>query len=245
MRLTSAQIALLAYEGASLTYAACFFTINANTLDLRLHTKFTYWSYLSALIANITTTLQSDKLSICTKQVCKAALAFNLILPIAYYTCVFSRIAFTQSDSPASWYGLLNSCTQSFNAHCIHPIVSIQHLLSEPIRQQLAEAKLNNIPHALQQSAPILTLFSLYAITLFSTMSFSCSERPVYDGLDHHPLVLLLVATLATLLTHYSLTASNPRLPQLTFRSDCQRHQAAGTPTPPIYQQSNNLGIKH
>ena len=239
MTLTRTQIALLTYEGASLVYAACFFTINANTVDLRLYTKFTYWSYLSALIANMTTTLQSDNLTEFTKQGCKAALAFNLILPIAYYACVLSKIAFTQSDSPTSWYGLLNPRAQSFNAHCIHPLVSIQHLLSKPIRQQLAETQLNNFPHALQHSIPILTLFSLYAITLFSTMSFSCSERPVYAGLDHHPLVLLLVATLATLLTHYSLAnPSNQRYQSTLLSNSLLKHQQQDT-------EKNTLCMHH
>ena len=244
MTLTRTQIALLTYEGASLVYAACFFTINANTVDLRLHTKFTYWSYLSALIANMTTTLQTDNLTEFTKQGCKAALGFNLILPIAYYACVLSKIAFTQSDSPTSWYGLLNPRAQSFNAHCIHPLVSIQHLLSEPIRQQLREAKLNNIPHAMQHSVPILTLFSLYAITLFSTMSLSCSERPVYAGLDHHPIVLLLVATLATLLTHYSLANPGEKLCQSPLVSNSSlKHQQQDTDNTNRY--SHHRGISH
>ena len=208
MKLTRAQMALLAYEAISLTYTACFFTANANTVDYRLYAKFTYWSFASGVIANISTTMQADKPCELTKQGCKAALGFNLILPIAYYACVFNKMTFTQFDSTTSWYGLLSPNAQSFNMHCIHPLVTIQQLLSEPIRQQLIDAKLPNTPSVMQHSVPILVLFKLYALTLLATLNLSESHRPVYGEADSQPIILALAATLAIALTHGALALS-------------------------------------
>ena len=205
MKMTRTQIALLTYEGISLTYTACFFTANANTVDYRLYAKFTYWSFASAVVANISTTIQVDKLYESTKQGCKAALGFNLILPITYYACVLYKMTFTQFDSTTSWYGLLSPNAQSFNMHCIHPLVTIQQLLSEPIRQQLIDAKLPNIPSVMQHSVPIVVLFKLYALTLLATLNLSESRRPVYGEADSQPIILALAATLAIALTHGAL----------------------------------------
>ena len=114
-------------------------------------------------------------------------------------------MTFTQFDSTTTWYGLLSPNAQSFNMHCIHPLVTIQQLLSEPIRQQLIDAKLPNTPSVMQHSIPILVLFKLYALTLLATLNLSESRRPVYGEADSQPIILAFAATLAIALTHGAL----------------------------------------